>query len=134
LNVIHPLITTINQDLRFKNRIKTYVFSTKELDEKVKDIITSYTEQREKIDGHNVILYYNLKEINERYLKKVNETKNEKDINYLLDLYLNYTTLSYYFDEEHSVLATPLQRLKLTCRDFEDSGVSTYIESNKLAI
>lgn len=68
------------------------------------------------------------------FWKKISETKTEKDINYLIDLYLNDTTLSYCFDEDHSVLATPLQRLKLTCRDFENSGVSNYIEPDKLAI
>jgi uncharacterized protein (UPF0332 family) len=68
------------------------------------------------------------------FWKKIKETITQKDINYLIDLYLNDTTLSFCFDEEHSILATPLQRLKLTCRDFENSGESSFIESNKLDI
>lgn len=58
----------------------------------------------------------------------------EKDINYLIDLYLNDIDLNYCFDEDHSILATPLQRLKQTCQDFDNSGVHDYLESDKIGV
>lgn len=68
------------------------------------------------------------------FWEEINKILIQKDINYLIEIYLNDTSLSFCFDKNHSILATPLQRLKLTCRDFENSGMSNFIESSKIDI